>query len=94
MERKDPSQRAVLSAWMDGQVVPRFAGRVLSVDATVAQRCAQLNVPDKRPERDGFIAATALVHGMTVVTRNVEDFRPTGVEVLNPWKWDPSTAKD
>ncbi len=57
-----------------------------SVDASVALRCARLHVPDKRGERDALIAATALVHGMTVVTRNVADFKPTGVTLINPWE--------
>ncbi len=61
--------------------------RVLAFDTAVAQRCARLHVPDRRAERDGLIAATALVHGMTVVTRNLEDFRPTGVALLNPWDY-------
>ncbi|MFM2057354.1 MAG: hypothetical protein RLY71_1739 [Pseudomonadota bacterium] len=85
VERRDPAQGAVLRAWLDHHVMPAFAGRVLAVDATVAQRCARLHVPDPRAERDALIAATALVHGMTVVTRNVADFAPTGVAMLNPW---------
>lgn len=89
IERKDPLQGAVLRAWINGQVLPRFEGRILPIDAAVAQRCAKLHVPDPRPERDAFIAASALVHGMVVVTRNVQDFEPTGVEVLNPWEWEP-----
>jgi predicted nucleic acid-binding protein len=66
-------------------VLPEFADRILSVDVVVAQRCAHLHVPDPRAERDALIAATALVHGMTVVTRNVNDFAATGVKLLNPW---------
>jgi hypothetical protein len=89
MERKDAAQGAVLRAWMDGQILPRFSGRILPIDIAVAQRCAKLHVPDPKPERDAFIAATALVHGMTVVTRNVDDFKLTEVEVLNPWEWEP-----
>ena len=85
MERKDKAQGLVLRAWVDGQIMPRFEGRILAVDAAVAQRCARLHVPDPRAERDALIAATALVHGMTVVTRNTADFEPTGVQVLNPW---------
>ena len=85
MEARDPSQGAMLRAWMDNHVLPEFAGRVLPVDTAVAQRCARLHVPDRRAERDALIAATALVHGMTIVTRNVADFEPTGVPVLNPW---------
>ena len=74
---------------MDTRVLPEFEGRILSIDTAVAQRCAKLHVPDPRPVRDAFIAATALVHGMTVVTRNVDGFEPTGVEILNPWEWEP-----
>lgn len=85
VSRRDPARGALLRAWMDGQVIPGFAGRVLPVDDAVALRCAALHVPDPRPERDALIAATALVHGMTVVTRNVADFAPMGVALLNPW---------
>jgi predicted nucleic acid-binding protein len=85
MLRRDPAQGAVLCSWIDKQVLPGFEGRVLAVDTAVAQRCAHLHVPDPRAERDALIAATALVHGMTVVTRNVEDFAATGVPILNPW---------
>lgn len=84
-ERRDPSQGAILRAWLNVHVLPAFDGRVLSVDTAVAQRSARLHVPDPRPVRDGLIAATALVHGMTVVTRNVADFEPTGTKILNPW---------
>jgi predicted nucleic acid-binding protein len=89
MERKDVAQGAILRAWMDGQILVRFSGRILPVDIDVAMRCAKLHVPDPKPERDAFIAATALVHGMTVVTRNVNDFKSTGVQILNPWEWEP-----
>lgn len=86
MERKDAIQGALLRSWLEQQVLPEFAGRTLPVDTAVAQRCARLHVPDKRSERDAFIAATALVHGMTVVTRNIADFQPTGVAIVNPWE--------
>ena len=88
IERRDPAQGARLRAWMDRHILPEFADRTLPVDTAVALRCAPLHVPDPRPERDAFIAATALAHGMTVVTRNVADFAPTGVPLLNPWN-DP-----
>jgi len=65
-----------------------FAGRILAIDTAVARRCARLHVPDPRSDRDALIAATELVHGMTVVTRNVADFAPTGVQILNPWTVD------
>lgn len=85
VERRNPAQGAILRAWLDVHVLPAFAGRVLDVDTAIAQRCARLHVPDPRAERDALIAATALVHGMTVVTRDVADFAPTGVPILNPW---------
>ncbi|GHU27090.1 twitching motility protein PilT [Betaproteobacteria bacterium] len=86
IERKDAAQGAMLRSWLEQQVLPEFSGRVLPVDTAVAQCRARLHVPDKRDERDALIAATALVHGMTVVTRNVVDFKPTGVSILNPWE--------
>ncbi len=86
IERRDHSQGAVLRAWMDGHVLPTFACRILPIDTAVARRCAQLHVPNPKSERDAFIAATALVHGMTVVTRNVTDFAPSDVATLNPWE--------
>lgn len=85
-ERRDPPQGAVFRAWLDSHVLPAFAGRILPVDTAVAQRSAKLHVPDPRPVRDCLIAATALVHGMTVVTRNVADFESSGVLLLNPWE--------
>jgi toxin FitB len=84
--RRDPAQGAVLRAWIDHQILVRFEGRILAVDTAVAQRCARLHIPDPRAERDALIAATALVHGLTIVTRNVADFEPTGVALLNPWE--------
>ncbi|MHD0644268.1 PIN domain-containing protein [Pseudomonas aeruginosa] len=85
IERKDTAQGALLRAWLDQHVLPGFAGRILPVDVAVALRCARLHVPDHKNESDALIAATALVHGMTVVTRNVKDFKFTGVDILNPW---------
>jgi len=66
-------------------VLEPFEKQILPVDVTIARRCAALHVPDPRPERDALIAATALVHGLTVVTRNVADFEPMGVKTFNPW---------
>ena len=93
LERKDKRQGAILRAWMDTRVLPEFEGRILPVDVAVALRCAKLHVPDPRPMRDALIAATASIHRMTVVTRNVRDFEPTGVEVLNPWEWTPESHR-
>jgi predicted nucleic acid-binding protein len=86
MERRDARQGAVLRSWMEDHVLPGFAGRILVVDLSVALRGAALQVPNPRSYRDALIAATALVHGMTVVTRNVKDFETTGVAVLDPWQ--------
>lgn len=92
--RKDVAQGAMLRAWIDHQVLARFEGRVLAIDTAVAQRCARLHVPDPRAERCALIAATALVHGLAVVTRNAADFEPTGVALINPWKPRPAGEKD
>lgn len=86
IERRDAAQGARLRDWMTHYVLPEFLDRTLPVDAAVALRCARLHVPDPRSERDALIAATALVHGMTVITRNVVDFEAAGVPLLNPWQ--------
>ncbi|MCX7115078.1 MAG: type II toxin-antitoxin system VapC family toxin [Gammaproteobacteria bacterium] len=85
VERRDPLQGVALRAWLNAQVSPTFDERILSVDVAVAQRCAWLHVPNPRSDRDAIIAATAWVHGLTVVTRNVSDFEGAGVEIINPW---------
>lgn len=85
VQRRDPKQGSLLRGWMDRHVLPAFSGRVLPVDTAVAQRCAALHVPDPRSDRDALIAATAMVHNMMVVTRNVADFAATGAPLLNPW---------
>ncbi len=85
VNRRDKQQGAILRAWMDGHVLPTFSSRILAIDTAVAQRCATLHVPNPRSDRDALIAATALVHGLTVATRNVADFERTGVGVVNPW---------
>ena len=90
LERRDQAQGTILRIWLDQYVLPAFAGRVLPVDTAVAQRCARLHVPNPCTERDALIAATALVHSMTIVTRNVADFEVTGVPLLNPWNQNPS----
>jgi predicted nucleic acid-binding protein len=89
MERGDTAQGARLRAWMENNVRPEFSERTLPIDARVALCCARLHMPDPRAERDALIAATALVHGMTVATRNLADFEPMGVPLLNPWNLAP-----
>ncbi|MFI3222360.1 MAG: type II toxin-antitoxin system VapC family toxin [Methylococcaceae bacterium] len=91
IERRDGTQAALLRSWLSQFVLPAFNGRILAVDTAVALCCGKLHVPDPRSDRDALIAATALVHKMTVVTRNVDDFKPTGVSILNPWEYNPST---
>lgn len=85
IERRDPQQGSRLRGWLERHVLEPFETRILPIDTAIARRCAALQVPDPRPERDALIAATALTHGLTVVTRNVRDFEPMGVALLNPW---------
>jgi predicted nucleic acid-binding protein len=84
-ERKDRAKGDVLRSWLEAHVLTAFAGRILPVDLAVARRCAALHVPNRMEDRDALIAATALVHGMTIVTRNVGDFEPSASPLLNPW---------
>ena len=90
LQRRDKRQAAVLQTWFARQVLPTFAGRILPIDLDVARRCAALHVPSPRSDRDALIAATALNAGLIVVTRNLADFTPTGVDVLNPWDFSPA----
>jgi len=85
IERRDAAQGALLRQWLEQSVLAQFKDRLLDVDATIARACARLHVPDQRPDREALIAATALVHGLTVVTRNIADFGPLGVPLFNPW---------
>ncbi|MHC8305292.1 PIN domain-containing protein [Pseudomonas sp. PB3P13] len=85
MERRDAAQGKILRNWLKRHVMPAFDARILPIDAAVAIRCAGLHVPDRANESDALIAATALVHGLTVVTRNISDFQSSGVALLNPW---------
>ena len=85
VERRDRRQGAALRTWLEQHVLPGFADRILPMDVAVVARSAGLHIPDPQPIRDAYIAATALVHGLTLVTRNVADFETTGVTVLNPW---------
>ncbi|HZF93932.1 MAG TPA: type II toxin-antitoxin system VapC family toxin [Allosphingosinicella sp.] len=86
IERRDAQQARHLRRWFEGRVLPDFGDRIVPIDAAVARRCAALHVPDPRSNTDALIAATALVHGLTVATRNTDDFEATGVKLVNPWK--------
>jgi predicted nucleic acid-binding protein len=85
IERRDPPQGKMLRKWLEDQVLPAFGDRILPIDTKVATRCARPHVPDPRPDRDALIAATALCHGLRLVTRNTRDFDGSGLECLNPW---------
>lgn len=86
VQRRDAAQGARLRAWLDNHIRPEFSGRILPVDDEIATRCAHLHIPDRRNEADALIAATALVHGLTVVTRNVRDFEGTGTVMIDSWQ--------
>lgn len=83
--RRDPAQGEVLRRWIEERILTAFDGRILPIDLPVVRRCASLQVPDRRPVTDALIAATALVHGLTVATRNIHDFAPMGVPLFDPW---------
>lgn len=84
LERRTPPQGSALRAWLTG-VRATFSGRILPFTDNTAMLCAAMHVPNPRSDRDAMIAATALEHGMTVVTRNVADFSGTGVQLINPF---------
>jgi predicted nucleic acid-binding protein len=84
-ERKDPRKGAVLRAWMTRQVLGHFRDRILPLDSSIALRSAQLHAQRTRSFIDALIAATAYIHGFSIVTRNVRHFEGTGVNVINPW---------
>lgn len=86
IERRDADQANTLRNWFQGHVLKAFENRIIPIDDVVARRCARLHVPDPKSERDALIAASALVHGMTVVTRNTKDFEQTGAQLLDPWR--------
>ena len=85
-EHSDPIKGKLLRRWLDSSVLPAFADRILPVDTAIARRAAALHVPGPAPFRDGLIGATALVHELTVVTRNLGDFeRFDNLGIINPW---------
>jgi toxin FitB len=86
LAKRDKLQSAMLMEWLEGKLLPEYSSRMLNVTLAVARRCAALHVPNPQSYRDAFIAATALVHGLTLVTRNTRDFTTTGVKLLNPWE--------
>jgi predicted nucleic acid-binding protein len=88
VRRTDPVQAGALADWLDNALLAGFEKRLLVVDLAIAERCARLHVPLTRPAHDALIAATALVHNLTVVTRNTKDFDGCGISVFSPWAPD------
>lgn len=82
-QHRDPTFARVLAAWLDS-VLSLYHTRILDVDLPTARRWGRLSATLGHEGADLLIAATALEHGLTVVTRNVRDFEPTGVTVLDP----------
>ncbi|MCW5652467.1 MAG: type II toxin-antitoxin system VapC family toxin [Hydrogenophaga sp.] len=88
-QRGDAAQAGVFNHWLEKMVLPAFAGRILPIDHVVARQAAKLQWADSRDYRDPLIAATGLVHGAAVVTRNIKHFEATGVQLVNPWEFLP-----
>lgn len=86
LRRRNAEEARVLEAWL-ASLRRDYAGRLLPVDGDVAEMWGRLNVPNTLPIIDSYLAATALVHGLTLVTRNVADVQRTGVPILNPFEW-------
>lgn len=84
LARRDPAQADSFERWLS-QLVDGYGDRLVPITAQIAQVWGRLNVPDPVPVVDGLMAATALVHDWTLVTRNVSDVRSTGVRLLNPF---------
>jgi predicted nucleic acid-binding protein len=91
LERRDKAAGQALRSWIDDQVTKAFEGRILPVDAAVVRRRAALPYADAR---DGLIAATALEHGLVLVTRNTGAYRGGRVKLFNPWGYRPEDAED
>lgn len=86
MERRDSEQGGTLREWFENYVLNAFEGRIIPMDNIVARRLGEIQVQQPRPTADAIIAATALVHRMAVVTRNVKDFQVEGLQLINPWE--------
>jgi toxin FitB len=85
--RRDPAQAASLDRWVS-ELLDHLEGRVFPVERSVAEAWAHLMIPRTRPVMDTLIAATALVHGLTLATRNVRDFVGSGISVIDPWAFE------
>jgi hypothetical protein len=82
--KQNPTQAAGLEQWL-AAIRAVYANRIIAIDADIAEAWGRLDAKRNFPVVDGLLAATALVRGMTVATRNIRDFADAGVLVLNPW---------
>ncbi len=85
-QKKDAPFAATLKDWYQHQIIPAFRERTLSVTPAIAEAGGKIMAIRTRSTADGLLAGTALVHRLTLVTRNESDFSDTGVAVFNPWK--------
>lgn len=84
--KNDPTQSKALNAWVDSELPKQFKGRILPISQEICLKCAELHIPNQRDRHDALIAATALIHNFTVVTRNLKDFDGIdGLQILNPF---------
>ena len=88
---RDPAQAEVFASWL-GELQTRFADRIVSIDVRVAEEWGRLNAGAPRNTVDSLVAATASIHGLTVVTRNTGDFEGCGVPLINPWHHEPGAT--
>ena len=86
LERRDKKQGQILRKWLSQLVLPAFVDRVLPINTAIAVRSASLHVSNPSSDRDAMIAATAIEHHLTLVTRNTVDFDLTKVKLINPWE--------
>ena len=86
LARKGQAQAASFDNWFTNRLLPAYRTRTLSVDTEVALICAQLHIPTKRPINDAYIAATAIAHNLTPVTRNMRDFQGLPLMLENPFE--------
>ncbi|GGA82573.1 twitching motility protein PilT [Brucella endophytica] len=86
IERLDRAAGKILRGWLEESVMPAFSGRILALDEAAAIQAAEWHIPNPKTINDAYIAATAYVRRMTIVTRNVRDFSGMDVTILNPWE--------
>ena len=82
---KSPQQCPAFESWL-ANIKTEFSGQVLDITEEIAERWGALMAKRPRPAIDGYLAATALEHGLKIVTRNTADFADSGVAVINPWE--------